>query len=144
MEKSIYNFDPFIWARNVYGQVLEILHYATSIEIDPRLFQGIISSPKFWRNGLLWSHFGKLASVLKKNSNMDVLLESFQKIAGHLLFRNADGRVLLEIQTTQYLGHQWTPLNGWIGNWREMSNCSKVILMLSNCIMFCPFKKIKK
>ena len=43
--------------------------------------------------------------VLKKNSNMDVLLESFQKFSGHLPFRNADGQVLPEIQTTHYLGH---------------------------------------
>ena len=58
-EKSNQSFDPFIWASIVYGQVyfLEILHFASRTGIHCRLFLGIMSFPKFWRNCLWWSHF---------------------------------------------------------------------------------------
>ena len=50
--------------------------------------------------------FKKLPSVLKKDSNMDALLGSYQKYSEWLFFRNANGRVLSKIQTSIYLEHQ--------------------------------------
>ena len=47
-------------------------------------------------------------------------------------FRNANGRVLPKIQTSICPEHQWAPLNRWVRNCGEMSNCIKVILMMNN------------
>ena len=37
--------------------------------------------------------------------------------------------MLLKTQTFFCLEHQWTHLNGWVGNWRKISNSIKVILL---------------
>ena len=76
--------------------------------------------------------FREDSSILKKNSNIDVLLGSSQKFSEQLLFWITNGLVLLKTKTTSYLEHQWAPLNGWIENFRETGVCCKVILMLNN------------
>ena len=47
-------------------------------------------------------------------------------------FRNTNGWVIPKTQTSVCLEHQWMPLNGWVGNYRETSNYIKVILMANN------------
>ena len=76
--------------------------------------------------------FEKLPSILKKDSNMDILMGSSQKYFAWLFFWNINWRMLPRIQTSICLEHQWTPLNERVENCREMSNCIKVILMLNN------------
>ena len=78
-------------------------------------------------NGCSEQLFEKLPNVLKKDFNMDVLLGGYQKYLSGYFFWNANGRVLPKIQTSISLEHQWKPLNEWVGNCREMSNCIKVI-----------------
>ena len=47
----------------------------------------------------------------------------------YYFFQNTNRQVLWKIQTSICLKHLWVPLNWWIRNCREMSNCVKVILM---------------
>ena len=82
----------------------------------------------------IWSEwlFEKLPSVLKKDSNRDILLGSCQKCWVAIFFWNTNGQVLPKIQTFICLEHQWMPLNRWVGNCREMINGTKLILIPNN------------
>ena len=62
---------------------------------------------------------------------VNVLLGSLQNVLEQLLFRIANGWVPPKIQTA-FLEHQWTPQDGRVGFRKEMSNCSKAMLMSNN------------
>ena len=54
---------------------------------------------------------GNSASIIKNDSTMDVLLESFQKFLEEQFSRNTNGWVLPKIQTPFFLEHQWPTLD---------------------------------
>ena len=54
---------------------------------------------EIWKIRKITSVGELLASVLKKDSSMDVLPTNFQKLSEQLSFRNRSGRMRLEIQT---------------------------------------------
>ena len=58
---------------------------------------------------------GRPTSVLKKNSTLDVLLESMQsmqKFSEQLFFLKRQWTDASECSNSLFLEHQWTPLNG--------------------------------
>ena len=74
---------------------------------------------------------GRLTSVLKKNSMLDVSLESMQsmrKFSEKLFFYNTRTDAS-ECSESFFLEHQWTHLTWWIGNRRELSICCKLVLI---------------
>ena len=63
------------------------------------------------------------------NSTRDVSLESIQsmqKFSEQLFFQNTNGRML---PNCLFLEHKWMPLDELTGNSKEISICSKVVLM---------------
>ena len=81
-----------------------------------------------FRIAALKSFFGKIpgrsARVLKKNSTLYVSLERMQKFSGKLFFQNTT-----KSSNNLFLKHQRTRLDEWKGNRREISICSKIVLM---------------
>ena len=77
--------------------------------------------------------FEKVPSILKKVSNMEVLMGSFQKLSKCFpIFQNADGHALPKIKTSCSLEHQS----------REISNCAEIV---SVCKWYwCRITKQKK
>ena len=72
---------------------------------------------------------GRCTSVLKKNSILDVSLESMesvQKFSEQLFFQNTNGRMLLNVQIT----FSRTLIDAFDWMRREISICSKVVLIL--------------
>ena len=61
---------------------------------------------------------------------MGVLLASFQNFLGSYFFQNTHGWVHLIIQISFCLEHQWTPLNGCVGDCGEMSNCREEVVLM--------------
>ena len=85
-----------------------------------------------YRKTALKSFLRSSQVYLKRTPTWTFYWEVAKKIPGGYFFQKANGQVLLEIQTSICLEHQWTPLNGWEENCIEMSNCIKVILMPNN------------
>ena len=69
---------------------------------------------------------------LKRTPTWMFYWEVAKNILSGYFFRNANGRALPKIQTSICLDNQCMPLNGWVGNCREMINCIKVILIPNN------------
>ena len=86
----------------------------------------------FYRIAALNSFFEKLPSVLKKDPRSMFYWEVAKNILRGYFSRNANGRLLPKILTSNCLEHEWKPLNVWLGSCREMSNLIKVMLMPNN------------
>ena len=88
----------------------------------------------FYRIAVLNSFLRSSQVYLKRTPTWMFYWEVTKNILSGYFYWNANGWVLLKIQTSICLEHQWTPLNWWVGNCREMNRWVRNCREMSYCI----------